>query len=92
VTDQNLPQSTQVRYPGQTLLRSLVQMTPTIITGIIAFIQELGDNKPEWLARWIPVLLVVQGVLVRIMANPKVNELLSLIGLGTVPGRHSADE
>ena len=75
----------QVAYPGKAVLRTLVQMLPTIVAAVVLIAQEIAGAGVQWIAPWIGPLLAAQLALTRIMADPRVNALLSRVGLGAEP-------
>lgn len=72
----------QVVIGAATVLTVVVVVAPQVLTAI-------ADVVPgpvlAWLTGAVATLAAVSAALTKIMAIPKVNELLTLIGLGSVP-------
>jgi len=83
LADQGKP--TQTAYPWRATARTVVAyiiggalLAPAIYTAIF-------QEEPAAATGWAAVALAVAGAITRIMAIPKVNALLTRIGLGAGP-------
>jgi hypothetical protein len=83
-------------YQGKRVLRTVVQVVLAaagVLTVVVAIAPEIitaiADVVPGpvlvWMTGAVASLAAVSAALTKIMAIPKVNELLTLIGLGSVP-------
>lgn len=91
------PVPPEIWYKTQRVLRSifnaLVTLIPLVNAGAFAVVDYLNRqqqaNIPPWVFVWLNAIIVgtslVMGVVARIMAIPRVNELLTKVGLGSVP-------
>lgn len=80
----------------QRVLRTVVQVVigaATVLTVVVVVapqvLEAIADVVPgpvlAWLTGAVATLAAISAALTKIMAIPKVNELLTLIGLGSVP-------
>lgn len=95
--DPSMIEATQVRRPGQTTVRSVIQNVLAVVLVVVtvgppileAILQE--DSLPENLRTALlavgAIIAAVAGVLARIMAIPQVNEALRRIGIGASPAQ-----
>ncbi|MCS6565600.1 hypothetical protein NYS48_09770 [Curtobacterium flaccumfaciens pv. flaccumfaciens] len=83
-------------FQSKRVLRTVVQVVigaATVLTVVVVVapqvLEAIADVVPgpvlAWLTGAVATLAAVSAALTKIMAIPKVNELLTLIGLGSVP-------
>lgn len=93
------PQAVDVQeiwYQGKRVLRTVVQVVlgaaavlAVVVVVAPQVLAAVADVVPgpvlAWLTGAVATLAAVSAALTKIMAIPKVNELLTLVGLGSVP-------
>lgn len=83
-------------FQSKRVLRTVVQVVigaATVLTVVVVVapqvLEAIADVVPgpvlAWLTGAVATLAAVSAALTKIMAIPKVNELLTLIGIGSVP-------
>jgi hypothetical protein len=83
-------------FQSKRVLRTVVQVVigaATVLTVVVVVapqvLEAIADVVPGpvlvWLTGAVATLAAVSAALTKIMAIPKINELLTLIGLGSVP-------
>lgn len=86
----------EIWYQGKRVLRTVVQVVigaaavlAVVVVVAPQVLDAIADVVPgpvlAWLTGAIATLAAVSAALTKIMAIPKINELLTLIGLGSVP-------
>lgn len=86
----------EIWYQGKRVLRTVVQAVIgaaavlAVVVGVAPQVLDaIGEVVPGpvlvWLTGAVATLAAVSAALTKIMAIPKINELLTLIGLGSVP-------
>lgn len=86
----------EIWYQGKRVLRTVVQVVigaAAVLAVVVAVAPQVLDAIADvvpgpvlvWLTGAVATLAAVSAALTKIMAIPKINELLTLIGLGSVP-------
>ncbi len=86
----------EIWYQGKRVLRTVVQVVvgaaavlAVVVVVAPQVLAAVADVVPgpvlAWLTGAVATLAAVSAALTKIMAIPKINELLTLIGLGSVP-------
>jgi hypothetical protein len=86
----------EIWYQGKRVLRTVVQVVlgaATVLAVVVVVAPQVLDAIADvvpgpvlaWLTGAVATLAAVSAALTKVMAIPKVNELLTLIGLGSVP-------
>jgi len=86
----------EIWYQGKRVLRTVVQVVlgaAAVLAVVVVVAPQVLDAVADvvpgpvlaWLTGAVATLAAVSAALTKIMAIPKVNELLTLIGLGSVP-------
>jgi hypothetical protein len=86
----------EIWYQGKRVLRTIVQVVigaaavlAVVVVVAPQVLDAIADVVPgsvlAWLTGAVATLAAVSAALTKIMAIPKINELLTLIGLGSVP-------
>lgn len=86
----------EIWYQGKRVLRTVVQVVIgaaavlAVVVGVAPQVLDaIADVIPGpvllWLTGAVATLAAVSAALTKVMAIPKINELLTLIGLGSVP-------
>jgi len=86
----------EIWYQGKRVLRTIVQVVvgAAAVLAVVVIVapqvlDAIADVVPgpvlAWLTGAVATLAAVSAALTKIMAIPKINELLTLIGLGSVP-------
>lgn len=93
----------EIWYQGKRVLRTVVQVVvgaAAVLAVVVAVAPEvleaIADVVPGpvllWLTGAVATLAAVSAALTKLMAIPKINELLTLIGLGSVPRAVAKEE
>ncbi|WP_405376010.1 MULTISPECIES: hypothetical protein [unclassified Microbacterium] len=86
-----------IMFKAQRVLRTIVQalivLVPTVNLAALALSEYLGEQGYVAVPPWVFLILngvvavtaLVMGLVARLMAVPRVNDLLARVGLGSVP-------
>jgi hypothetical protein len=86
----------EIWYQGKRVLRTVVQVVigaAAVLSVVVVVAPQVLDAIADvvpgpvlaWLTGAVATLALVSAAITKVMAIPKINELLTLIGLGSVP-------
>lgn len=76
--------TSQTAYPWRTVVRTIIQVVAALAVAVPGILSASGVDQT---AVWVAAALAASAAVTRAMADPRVNELLTKLGLGAEPKR-----
>jgi hypothetical protein len=73
---ESVPETTQVRAPWRTVVRTVFQIVPAVAILVPIVLEAVANGDPSSLGAWAAVAVTVSATVTRVMALPAVEEFL----------------